>query len=1569
MSCPLNKIKGDKINKALEVFQGDAKSIRVNPIDKTATIRWGNEYRVKTRQQAFNMVNSNIRRVQKWSKEEFNKTFDDWITIDGQDNNRVVIKARFPKDLEKSYVLRLARDGDEESIEKIKKNPGYYGVGNLQDNEGIKGPTLYQLSDQSNRKALIGLNKIIKRRMEQNGIKVQNDLEEFRKAYKIKTGKDFNAVAFADIGNNLIRYGRGETLPGDALLEEAVHFMVWYLWDTDHMTAIRNTKEGSKRWIETTPEWNTYYDQYRDLYETQEKHPEWQKLVEQEIVTKIITTDIYEKSRDGVYNTHWSKRWINYIKNLIKKIFGSKNPDGTPQFNFPQEVEKELGELGKSLIEGTLNLPTSSANKLELLKPNLVPEEAGTMNIRGNSILSRLKNTRTKYVNDQLGIYNRQHKRRKKELEAKYGIKDVKELEEHIQKLLSDPKDDYLHKKMLKELFRLEELFRRSEEDQKIVDQIQDLNNKILKLNEQIAQKQVQQGILNLLMGDGVELTSEGTYKTTGSIADKADELLKELEDVALEQSQGSRVLIYPAAIKAKIFLDNFKPLIKQLTTDIDTNSKQKLLEDLSEEDRENFIYSLELTNLRLGALKRALDKHWASSIRIEIMNMAIKNSDGENLFEDFTEEDVQRIVTSQDPKYLEFDSWKYTAMFLSPMDLNVKAIQAAVRTHAVVDARVHRIVNDRVIDYLNLVFSNREDLNKNSIIRKYLKKYGLNHPEQLVMEIGKDKLPTGYRLGRYKTGAFMDSYTKHAETVYIQIEDFIKTNYGYTLNIPRGETQEARKARYNLFYEDALSMLSPEDRKNNLNPIANLQKQLWKPWYKNNTQRNPQAKEIEDQARAIMSELEFDVWWQENHQIFVDDTGREREYPSGMLILPTDDYLNESYEELTSIPKFKQILDSYNSIKQEADDSLPAYFTSSYEFRERLPQLSNDNWDMVNRASRIFKGNVKERLRELGSVISERFTVTFTAKADDDFTARGAAQGRDPSLDPVYTPPIRFTEKLESNAALSLDVIGNLAIYYEMAINYREMSSAAPFMEALKENVARTTFKVGTEPAFKGYQKRNREKHFRTISGDKSNAFKVVDNLIMDRIYGQTVKPAKISIRGRTIDGTKTLGFMAKFIRDANLKSNFIAAFSGKLSASYESINEVIGGRIIDPKAAIFADNEFNKNLQALLKDFESPIKKNKYSILAQKIDLIDTLKDWSKDTDKLRSLNMIGRAINYGLWRGLDYPMRMKVMIAVMHNYRFINNKWYDRETYLNEKDEHTVEKWNNNESNSFLNKVNTTSGKAIGDQHISSAQWDFVTFRSKIIGSRISYQKTSYDRSLADSWVIAPLLFLHRGYLQIGIGKKFKPRTRDFMMQQITQGEYSHTLDAIVRRNEGMGFRHLFGWDTENLHPEQTESIKKWWLAILGVWISWFLMLGSHGDFDDDQNDDFIQWMAYLLSRSHQERTTWTDPTDALNQLMRPIAVEDKYTGIVSPLMSDAELSKKKYSSKLQKWYVENFPYGRLYQSFPFETPLSNSAPYSYDRDKRLVNKVLQNNPLMPWTWFDEVGDDTEGIIIKD
>jgi hypothetical protein len=172
-----------------------------------------------------------------------------------------------------------------------------------------------------------------------------------------------------------------------------------------------------------------------------------------------------------------------------------------------------------------------------------------------------------------------------------------------------------------------------------------------------------------------------------------------------------------------------------------------------------------------------------------------------------------------------------------------------------------------------------------------------------------------------------------------------------------------------------------------------------------------------------------------------------------------------------------------------------------------------------------------------------------------------------------------------------------------------------------------------------------------------------------------------------------------------------------------------------------------------------------------------------------------------------------------------------------------------------------------------------------------------------------------------------------------------------------------------NTENLHPEQTESIKKWWLAILGVWISWFLMLGSHGDFDDDQNDDFIQWMAYLLSRSHQERTTWTDPTDALNQLMRPIAVEDKYTGIVSPLMSDAELSKKKYSSKLQKWYVENFPYGRLYQSFPFETPLSNSAPYSYDRDKRLVNKVLQNNPLMPWTWFDEVGDDTEGIIIKD
>ena len=56
MACPLPDLKRNKTHEAMDTFQQGAASVRLNKENNTAVIRWGNDYKVKTRDQAVRMA-------------------------------------------------------------------------------------------------------------------------------------------------------------------------------------------------------------------------------------------------------------------------------------------------------------------------------------------------------------------------------------------------------------------------------------------------------------------------------------------------------------------------------------------------------------------------------------------------------------------------------------------------------------------------------------------------------------------------------------------------------------------------------------------------------------------------------------------------------------------------------------------------------------------------------------------------------------------------------------------------------------------------------------------------------------------------------------------------------------------------------------------------------------------------------------------------------------------------------------------------------------------------------------------------------------------------------------------------------------------------------------------------------------------------------------------------------------------------------------------------------------------------------------------------------------------------
>lgn len=110
-------------------------------------------------------------------------------------------------------------------------------------------------------------------------------LENYRKNYNTKFGKDPDIKALADIANNVIA---GDFSDLDNLSEEVAHIAI-------EMYSDQNSIAGALASVHTTPEYAQYYDQYKDKYSKYYSGIELEDQVRKEILGKALKRTIQEK--------------------------------------------------------------------------------------------------------------------------------------------------------------------------------------------------------------------------------------------------------------------------------------------------------------------------------------------------------------------------------------------------------------------------------------------------------------------------------------------------------------------------------------------------------------------------------------------------------------------------------------------------------------------------------------------------------------------------------------------------------------------------------------------------------------------------------------------------------------------------------------------------------------------------------------------------------------------------------------------------------------------------------------------------------------------------------------------------------------------------------------------------------------------------------------------------------------------------------------------------------------------------------------------------------------------------
>lgn len=241
-------------------------------------------------------------------------------------------------------------------------------------------------------------------------------LDEYRKNYKTKYGKDPDVNAIADLANRVVALSEGRDITDD-LTEEVAHIAIAaYNEQNSIVTAIAN--------VHLTPEYKEYSEYYRDLYGRQKDengNPIYQGLkleeqVRKEVLGKVLAREIKEqfvtegKTEDKLTLTEklrdlWNNftNWLlgrssaynrQVINNLNRKIAQSVLNNNLAEFNIdfssndffynatqedPKNLDPELKTLRKTLIDlhtQLLNKPTPNQSKLDKVLDDMTTADA-----------------------------------------------------------------------------------------------------------------------------------------------------------------------------------------------------------------------------------------------------------------------------------------------------------------------------------------------------------------------------------------------------------------------------------------------------------------------------------------------------------------------------------------------------------------------------------------------------------------------------------------------------------------------------------------------------------------------------------------------------------------------------------------------------------------------------------------------------------------------------------------------------------------------------------------------------------------------------------------------------------------------------------------------------------------------------------------------------------------------------------------------------------------------------------------------------------------------------------------
>jgi hypothetical protein len=593
----------------------------------------------------------------------------------------------------------------------------------------------------------------------------------------------------------------------------------------------------------------------------------------------------------------------------------------------------------------------------------------------------------------------------------------------------------------------------------------------------------------------------------------------------------------------------------------------------------------------------------------------------------------------------------------------------------------------------------------------------------------------------------------------------------------------------------------------------------------------------------------------------FLSNNTREVEDEDGFRErIPNDQYYKDSRKAFNKLMEDPDVKEYYDLLLQQRKSDVRKLpnkhrkkgstkaWPDSQKAIYRLPQIRKNTLESFSTRDGI-KRKIKETLgiEDIEDAYNKESKLTDPNKKTYSFV-------------PVYyTGDVPINERSDNLTVTAI-------MFTYMANNYANMTSVASNAEVMKHALQELDFKSGVK----------------TQKFATSNAAKTIDNILDIQVYGKEIDPTYLKVGEKNINVSQLLTKVNNWMRHNNLVLKHATALSSAIKASIDSKIETIAGIYTNKDSWLFSEKEFFDNIAQAMSQWGSEVQTNKMHLFFEQIELFKNHKEQYKYLGQSKAKKLfLTSEFWYSMFTVGAYKTTGTLALAIADNYRLYENRFLNYNEWITLGK--TKEQWDKLKDNGLTFYQLMTNPSDIDKKVLEQAgKRVILTIRKK--AADIDGKLNDSDRAGATQNDLLRLVLTHRAWLIRGIDNRFKVKQHNFETELEEEGYYRTIWGYLTKRfkkeaSELQGQMSNF----KNMTPLEKQAFLRMGadLAFLAFIIGSYLLLGAIAD---DEDDYFIDYLAYVNTRVLMEHISLLSPTEFYQTLKTPFPTIDRMLYII-------------------------------------------------------------------------------------